>query len=169
MGGSQGPGQDQDLVVSGREHVLTRGPALPPAPVPVLHLAQDLARHDRGRATGEVDTENALADLALEAGPRVAAGVAVRNASVEERGAVRRMCVFCLSINPFPFYSSVCLKREKRERRKNGATTAAVGNQWGKYGIISESECVQPLYRRQVTDFYILASFQKRRNFVLGL
>jgi hypothetical protein len=34
-------------------------------------------------------------------------------------------------------------QREKRERRKNGmASAAALGGQWGKYGIISESECV---------------------------
>ena len=88
-----------------------------------------------------------------------------------KRGGKKNVRVLSV-YQPFPFYSSVCLKREKRERRKNGATTAAVGNQWGKYGIISESECVQSLYRRQVnrlSDFYILASFQKRRNSVLGL
>jgi hypothetical protein len=35
-------------------------------------------------------------------------------------------------------------QREKRERRKNGmASAAVVGSQWGKYGIISESECVR--------------------------
>ncbi|KAI9441734.1 hypothetical protein H4582DRAFT_2208165 [Lactarius indigo] len=117
MGGSPGLGQDRDLV-SGRERVLTRGPARAPVLAPVL--VQGLAPghdHGRGRATGETVIENALADLALEAEPRVVAGVAVGNASVEERGV-----------------------REKRERRKNGAVSAAVGAQWGKYGIISESD-----------------------------
>jgi hypothetical protein len=150
VGGSQGLGQDRDLV-SGRDRVLTRGPALPRAPVLVpLRLAQGHG-HDQGRATGEVFTENVLADLVPEAGPRVAAGVAAGNASVEERGVVRRMCVSCLSI-PLPINSCIlCLKREKRERRKNGATSAAVGGQWGKYGIITESECVQSFSRRQET------------------
>ena len=99
MGGSQGLGQDRDLV-SGCERVLTRGLAPHRAPVPVRLLARGLAQgrgHDRGRATRELGTENVLADLAPEAEPRVAAGVAVGNASVEERGVVRRMCVFCLS------------------------------------------------------------------------
>jgi hypothetical protein len=37
----------------------------------------------------------------------------------------------------------VRLQREKRERKKNGmASAVALGSQWGKYGIISESEYV---------------------------
>ena len=97
MGGSQGLGRDRDLA-SGRECVQTRGHG--PALVPLL--AQGLAQghgHDRGRATGELGTENAIADLALEAGPGVVAGVEVGKENVEERGVVRRMCVFCLSIH----------------------------------------------------------------------
>ena len=95
---SQGLGRDRDLA-SGRECVQTRGPA--PALVPLL--AQGLAQghvHDRGRATGEVGTENAIADLAPEVRPGVVAGVVAGNVSVEERGVVRRMCVFCLFIHP---------------------------------------------------------------------
>ncbi|KAH9067541.1 hypothetical protein EDB87DRAFT_4140 [Lactarius vividus] len=91
MGGSQGLGQDRDLV-SGRERVLTRGP--PRAPVPAPLLVQGLAPghgHDRGRATGELVTENAPAGLVPEAGPRVVAEVAAGNASVEEREVVRRI------------------------------------------------------------------------------
>jgi len=113
-GASQGLGQDPDLA-SGPERVLTRGPAPPRAPVPVLLLAQDLAQshgHDRGRATGEVGTENALADLALEAGPGVAAGVAAGSASVEERGAVRRI-----------------------ERRENGVKMGRHRLRWATSGV----------------------------------
>src|SRR6266702_2563769 len=122
MGGSQGLGQDRDLA-SGPERVPTRGPA--PARVPVLVplLAQGLTPghgHDRGRATGEAVTENALADLAPEAGPRVAAGVAAGNASVEERGVVRRMCVFCLSVTSSLYLMRVSEEREERTAEKWG-------------------------------------------------
>src|SRR6266702_1802906 len=100
-----------------------RGPG--PARVPVLVplLAQGLTPghgHDRGRATGEAVTENALADLAPEAGPRVAAGVAAGNASVEERGVVRRMCVFCLSVTSSLYLMRVSEEREERTAEKWG-------------------------------------------------
>jgi hypothetical protein len=81
MGDSQGRGQDRGLA-SGRERVLTRGPA----PVPVPLLAQG-----HGRATGEPVTENAPIILAPEAGLGVAAGVAARNPNAEEREVVRRI------------------------------------------------------------------------------
>jgi hypothetical protein len=88
MGDNQGHARGLDLV-SGDAHGLTRGHG----PVLVLVLAPGHAPgRGRGRAIGEVDTESALADLAPEVGPRVAAGVG--NAKDGEREVARRMYVF---------------------------------------------------------------------------
>ncbi|KAI0302436.1 hypothetical protein B0F90DRAFT_1667620 [Multifurca ochricompacta] len=93
-GDNQGHEQDQNLVGEGAR-VLTRdrGPAL------LQGLALGLAPghgHDRSpgqsRAIREAFTENAHARLALEARPRVAAGVAVGNASGEEREVAKESC-----------------------------------------------------------------------------
>lgn len=87
MGDSQGRARGPDLG-SGDAHGLTRGHG------PVLVLVQRLARghapdRGRGRAIGENDTESALADLAPEVGPRVAA--AAGNAKDGEREVARRI------------------------------------------------------------------------------
>lgn len=87
MGDSQGRARGLDLG-SGDTHGLTQGHG------PVLVLVLGLARghapdRGRGRAIGEVDTESALADLAPEVGPRVAA--AVGNAKDGEREVARRI------------------------------------------------------------------------------
>jgi hypothetical protein len=89
MGDSQGRARGLDLG-SGDAHGLTRGHG------PVLVLVQRLARghapdRGRGRAIGENDTESALADLAPEVGPRVAA--VVGSAKDGEREVARRMYV----------------------------------------------------------------------------
>jgi hypothetical protein len=137
MGDSQGHAQGLDLG-SGDVHDPTRGHG------PVLILARCHAPdRGRGRAIGEVDTESALTDLAPEVGPRVA--VAVGNARDGEREVARRMYVFFMSrlISALEVLSGGPPQREKRERRKNGmASATALGGQWGKYGIISESEYV---------------------------
>jgi hypothetical protein len=90
MGDSQGRARGLDLG-SGDAHGQTRGHG------PALVRVRGLARYHapdrgRGRAIGEVDTESALADLAPEVGPRVAA--AVGNAKDGEREVARRMYVF---------------------------------------------------------------------------
>ena len=87
MGDSRGHARGLDLG-NGGAHGLTRGRC----PVLVRKLAHCHAPdRGRGHATGVVDTESALADLAPEVGPRVAA--AVGNAKDEERGVARRMYV----------------------------------------------------------------------------
>lgn len=142
MGGSQGRARGRDLG-TGDARGLPRGRG------PVLVRPRRLAR-DRGpgpsHAIGEADTESAHADLAPEVSPRVAAVAVAGNANGGEREVARRTYVF-----PF-FFSLISLvvlsggppQREKRERKKNGmASAAALGGQWGKFGIISESEYVR--------------------------
>jgi len=103
-GPGPGPGRGTEIIISdsrgrargldlgsGDVHGLTRSHC--PALVLVLGLARGHAPDQgRGRAIGEIDTESALADLAPEVGPRVAA--AVGNAKGGERGVARRMYVF---------------------------------------------------------------------------
>jgi len=85
MGDSQGHARGLDLG-NGDAHGLTRGHC----PVLIRGLAHCHAPdRGRGRAIGVVDTESALADLAPEVGPRVAA--AVGNAKDGERGVARRI------------------------------------------------------------------------------
>jgi hypothetical protein len=131
MGGSQGHGQDPSRR-NGAAHART----LSPNPV----LAPGLARgRGRGRAIGKAIGASAHAGLAPEASRRVVAAAAVGNANGEEREVVRRMYVL---VGWSAIIFNLRLQREKRERRKNGMASAAVGGQWGKYGIISESEYV---------------------------
>lgn len=90
MDDSQGRARGLDLG-NGDARGLTRGLVL------VLVLVLKLARghppdRGRGRAIGVVDTESALADLAPEVDPRVAA--AAWNAKDGEREVARRMYVF---------------------------------------------------------------------------
>ncbi len=92
MGDSQGHSRGLDLG-SGDVHGLTRGRC--PVPVLVRGPARGHAPdRGRGRAIREANTENALADLAPEVGPRVVAVAVAGNANDGEREVARRMYVF---------------------------------------------------------------------------
>jgi hypothetical protein len=149
MGASQGRARGRDLGTGDvRGLAQDRGPVLVPPRRPA---------RDRGpgpsHAIGEADTESAHADLAPEVSPRVAAAAVAGTANGGEREVARRMYVFlffCL-ISALVVLSGGPPQREKRERKKNGmASAAALGGQWGKYGIISESEYVRIFYSRRV-------------------
>ena len=62
-----------------------------------------------------------------------------------KRGGKKNVRIsFFLSLISLVVLSGGPLQREKRERKKNGmASAAALGGQWGKFGIISESEYVR--------------------------
>jgi hypothetical protein len=134
MVGSRGHKQDRDPL-----NVVVRVLILGPGPVRGLARGRGLGR---GRAIGEAVDESAYVGLAPKVGRRVAAAVAAGNANGEEREVARRTYVLIDSFIRLLSYSIIRLQREKRERRKNGMASAAVGGQWGKYGIISESEYV---------------------------
>jgi hypothetical protein len=144
-----------------------------PVLVPIRGLARGHALdRGRGRAIGEIDTESTLADLAPGVGPRVA--VAAGNAKEGEREVARRMYVFFISsvMSALEVLSGGLSQREKRERRKNGmASAAALGGQWGKYGIISESEYVEcfGLDEYDVPNLPPQASSTRNQNSARGL
>jgi hypothetical protein len=140
MHGSQGLEQDRDPW-NGAAHTLTLGPT--PVLVPVLTHGPTRGRgRGRGRAIREAVSESAHGGLVLEARRRVAAAAAVGSANGEEREVERRMYVLVGLSLLLLIVFDVRLQREKRERRKNGMASAAVGGQWGKYGIITDSEYV---------------------------
>lgn len=167
-GESQGHARGQNL---GTEdgHGLARGPG----PGRILILGPGPGRgRGRGRTIGEADTESAHADLAPKVSPRVAAAAVAGNANGGEREVAKKMCVFFCLISALVALSGGPLQREKRERKKNGmASAAAVGGQWGKYGIINESEYVRILYcvEYDVRNLFFTASLPRNRNFAHGL
>jgi hypothetical protein len=167
-GGSQGRARGRNLG-SGDARGPTRGRG--PIPILVRGPTRDQSR-GRGRAIGEVDTESAHTGLTPKVSPRVAAIVIAENANGGEREVERRMYVYFRFISTLVVLSAGPPQREKRERKKNGmASAAALGGQWGKYGIISESEYGRILYPAEydVRNFFVAASLPRSQNFAHGL